>query len=52
MDSRNEAKREFSKEWVRQVIAFYKRKKDPDTLLANVIKVIDIMVKDNSNPGK
>ena len=45
-------KSEFTKEWVRRIIVDYTKKTDPDWLLARVLKVLDVMVKDNPHPGK
>ena len=49
-------KKEFTnangKEWARRIIVDYMKKSDPDWLLASVLKVLDVVVKDNTSPGK
>ena len=45
-------KKEFSKDWARRIIVDYMKKTDPDWLLASVLKVLDVFVKDNPHPGK
>ena len=49
-------KKEFTnangREWARRIIVDYMKKSDPDWLLASVLKVLDVVVKDNTSPGK
>ena len=45
-------KKEFTKEWARCIIVDYQAKTDPDWLLADCLKVLDVTVKDNPHPGK
>lgn len=42
----------FTNEWARRIIVEYTKKTDPDWLLANVLKVHNVTVKDNPHPGK
>ena len=45
-------KKEFTNEWARRIIVDYMKKTDPDWLLASVLKVLDVTVRDNPHPGK
>lgn len=45
-------KRDFTKEWARRIIVDYILKTDPEWCLASVLKVMDVMVKENPHPGK
>lgn len=44
--------KEFTKEWARRILVDYNQKVDPDWLLGGVLKVIDVMCKENPHPGK
>lgn len=46
------SKEGFTREWARKIIVEYTKKTDPDWLLANVLKVLNVTVKDNPHPGK
>lgn len=41
----------FKKEWARRIIVDYMVKTDPEWLLASVLKVIDVLAKENPHPG-
>ena len=43
--------KEFSKEWARCIIVDYLTRTDPEWLLANVLKVMDVRPKENPHPG-
>ena len=43
--------KEFTKEWARRILVDYNQKMDPDWLLGSVLKVIDVMCKENPHPG-
>ncbi|XP_040565835.1 uncharacterized protein [Lepeophtheirus salmonis] len=42
---------DFNKEWARKVLVSYFTKTDKDWLLADVLKVVDLTITDNENPG-
>ncbi|QQP36704.1 Uncharacterized protein FKW44_021878, partial [Caligus rogercresseyi] len=42
---------EFTNEWARKVLVAYFTRTDKDWLLADVLKVVDLVVTDNPNPG-
>ena len=44
-------KAEFTKDWARRIIVDYMKKADPEWLLASILKVLDVTVKDNPHPG-
>ena len=44
--------KDFTKEWARRILVDYTQRQDPDWLLASVLKVVDIEVKENPHPGK
>ena len=43
---------EFTHEWARRILVNYTQKQDPDWLLASVLKVLELEVKENPHPGK
>ena len=45
-------KKEFTKDWARRIIIDFMQKNDPEWILARVLKVQDVMVKENPHPGK
>ena len=45
-------KAEFSNDWARRILVDYIKKNDPDWLLADVLKVHNVGVKDNPHPGE
>ena len=42
---------EFCPDWARRILVTYKSRRDPDWLLANVLKVISVDAEENPNPG-
>ena len=44
--------KEFTHEWARRILVNYTQKQDPDWLLASVLKVVELEVKENPHPGK
>ena len=44
--------KDFTTDWARRILADYTQRQDPDWLLASVLKVVDIEVKENPHPGK
>ena len=45
-------KKEFTKEWARRIVCDYMIRTDPEWLLAPLLKIRDVMVKENPAPGK
>ena len=45
-------RRDFTKDWARRILVDYMCKTDPDWLLGDVLKVIDVTPRDNPHPGK
>ena len=45
-------KNEFTKDWARRIIIDFMLKNDPEWIMAQVLKVQDVMVKENPHPGK
>ena len=45
-------KKEFTKDWARRIIIDFMLKNDPEWIMAQVLKVQDVMVKENPHPGK
>ncbi len=43
--------KEFTHDWARRILSDYTQRQDPDWLLASVLKVVDIEVKENPHPG-
>ena len=44
-------RKDFSKDWARRILVDYMCRTDPDWLLGDVLKVIDVTAKDNPHPG-
>ncbi len=44
-------KKDFIKDWARRILVDYMCRTDPDWLLGDVLKVIDVTAKDNPHPG-
>ena len=44
--------KDFSKEWARCILVDYMCRTDPDWLLGDVLKVVDVTAKENPHPGK
>ena len=44
-------RRDFTKDWARRILVDYMCKTDPDWLLGDVLKVIDVTPRDNPHPG-
>ena len=45
-------KKEFTKDWARRIIIDFMLKNDPEWIMAQVLKVQDVMVKENPHPRK
>ena len=45
------SRKDFSKDWARRILVDYMCRTDPDWLLGDVLKVIDVTAKDNPHPG-
>ena len=43
--------KEFTTDWARRILVDYTQRQDPDWLLASVLKVLEIEVKENPHPG-
>ena len=44
-------RKEFSRDWARQILIESKKRADPDWLLADCLKVLDVTANDNKDPG-
>jgi len=45
-------RKDFTKDWARRILVDYMCRTDPDWLLGDVLKVIDVTAKDNPHPGE
>ena len=43
---------EFNHDWARRILVDYTQRQDPEWLLASVLKVVELEVKENPHPGK
>ena len=42
---------EFNNDWARRILVDYTQRQDPEWLLASVLKVVELEVKENPHPG-
>ena len=42
---------EFNHDWARRILVDYTQRQDPEWLLASVLKVVELEVKENPHPG-
>ena len=42
---------EFTHDWARRILVDYTQRQDPEWLLASVLKVVELEVKENPHPG-